>query len=274
MKSGINHWAFPAGMPVRNALSLAREIGFDTFELCVGDEGPVTLNATEKDVSAIRRHADKLGIALTSIGSGMGWKYPLSSPDPKIRQQGKEAVEQTLRIAQWAGADTVLVVPGIVTPFVPYDAALENALTSIQSLVPVAEQLQVTIGIENVWNKLLLSPVEMRDFIDQCDSPRVGAFFDIGNVLLYGYPEQWIQILGKRIRTVHAKDFRAASGNMDGFVMLMEGDVNWPAVVSALQGIGYAGPLTAELGPYTHSHETTLRHAHASLKTILEMARR
>ncbi len=272
MKTGINQWAFPGGMPLKSALALAKKIGFETFEICVGDEGPIPLTISEKDVTALRVQADKLGIALTSVASGMGWKYPLSSPDPAVRHKGSEIVEQTLQIARWAGADAVLVVPGMVTPEVSYDIAIENALGSLQDLVSAAEQAQVCLAVENVWNKFLLSPVEMRDFIDQCESAYVGAFFDIGNVLLHGYPEQWIRILGKRIRKVHAKDFRVSAGNLDGFVMLMEGDVNWPKVVEALQAVGYAGPLTAEYGPYPHSCETLLRHCHASLKTIIGLA--
>lgn len=271
MKTGINQWAFPAEMPAATALGAAKNIGFETFEVCVGDKGPTPLDITEKEATAIRTQAEKLGIALTSIGSGMGWQYPLSDPDPKVREQGKEAVRQSLRIARWLGADAVLVVPGIVTPDNPYDAALENALASVQALVPDAEQLQVRIGIENVWNKLLLSPVEMRDFIDQCESEYVGAYFDIGNIILMGFPEQWIRILGSRICKIHAKDFRAPVGNLDGFVMLMEGDVNWPAVMAALRDAGYEGPLTAEYGAYKHSLETTLRHCLASLQAILAL---
>lgn len=274
MKTGISHWAFPEDMPANEALKLAKDIGFETFEVCVGDEGPLLCNAPEDEVKAIREQAKRLGIAITSVASGMGWKYPLSSPDAKIREKGQEAVVQSLQIAQWLGADAVLVVPGIVTEEVSYDVALENALGTLKELTPTAEKLQVTIAIENVWNKLLLSPVEMRDFIDQFESPYVGAYFDIGNILLYGYPDQWIRILGSRIRKIHAKDFRAPVGNLDGFVMLMEGDVNWTAVVTALNDIGYDGPLTAEYWPYKHSLEAMLRHCHASLEMIVKLAGR
>lgn len=273
MKTGISQWAFPGDMPAKSALALAKKIGFESFELCVGDEGPVLLSISEKEISTLHLQADKAGIAITSVATGMGWKYPLSSPDPAVRQKGSEVIERMLQIARWVGADAVLVVPGLVTPEVSYDIALENALNTLQDLVPAAEQAQVCLALENVWNKFLLSPVEMRDFIDQFESVHVGAFFDIGNVLLHGYPEQWIRILGKRIRKVHAKDFRASAGNFDGFVMLMEGDVHWPNVIAALQAAGYSGPLTAEYGPYPHSCETLLRHCHASLKSIIALAK-
>ena len=271
MKTGINQWAFPADMPVEQALKLSKDIGFESFEVCVGEEGPVPLDITEKKAAAIRSQATRLDIELCSVGCGMGWQYPLSSPDPAVREKGREAVARCLQIARWLEAQSVLVVPGLVSEETPYDVALENSLSAIQDLVPAAEKFQVSIAIENVWNKFLLSPVEMRDFIDQCDSEYVGAFFDIGNILPYGYPEQWIRILGKRVHALHAKDFRVSAGNMDGFVMLLEGDVNWPEVMRALTGVGYTGPLTAEYGPYAHSLETMLRHCQASLEAILAM---
>lgn len=271
MKTAINQWAFPGDMPAAKAISLAKEIGFDAFEVCVGLKGPTPLDSSQSDIAAIRKHAADTGIELTSVGSGLGWDLPLSSPDPAVRTKGKDALKKTLQIAQWLGVDTVLTVPGVVSPEVSYDVALENALNAIQDVVPTAESLKVSIAVENVWNKLLLSPTEMRDFVDQFDSEYVGAYFDIGNIILYGYPEQWIRILGKRIRMAHAKDFRASTGNFDGFVMLMEGNVNWPQVMAAFRDIGYDKALVAEYGPYTHSLEAMLKHVLVSLKTIITL---
>ena len=271
MKTGINQWAFPPDWTTEAAMKSAKGIGFASFEICVGEDGPVSIDATENEIANLRSTAKQLGLEVSSVASGMGWQYPLSSPDPQLREQGKTAVAKELQIAQWLGADAVLVVPGVVTPEVAYDTALENTLAAIEDLLPVAEKLQVAIAVENVWNKFLVSPVEMRDFIDQFDSPYVRAFFDIGNIMLYGFPEQWIRILGRRIAKVHAKDFRTNVGNLDGFVMLMEGEVDWPAVVTALHEVGYTGPLTAEYGPYPHSLETMLRHAHSSLEAIIAL---
>jgi len=176
-----------------------------------------------------------------------------------------------LEIASWLGADSLLVVPGVVDNRTSYDVALENALSGVRELVPIAERLKVTLAIENVWNKFLLSPTEMRDFIDQCESEYVGAYVDVGNMIPYGFPEQWIRILGKRVRAVHMKDFRSSVGTMGGFVMLMEGDVNWPAVMAALREIGYDKSLTAEYGAYTYSREAMLAHVLTSLQTILRL---
>jgi len=271
MKAAINQWAFPADMPAVKAISMAKEIGFEAFEPCVGIRGPIPLAATKADIEAIRKHAADAGMELTSIGCGLGWDLPMTSPDPSVRQRGKEALSKTLQIAQWMGVDSVLTVPGLVTPEVSYDVAMENALASIQDLVPTAEKLKVTIAVENVWNKFLLSPIETRDFIDQFDSEYVGAYMDVGNIILYGYPEQWIRILGKRIRMAHAKDFRASTGNMDGFVMLLEGSVDWPRVMAAFREVGYDRALVAEFGPYTYSLEALLKHVLVGLKTILSL---
>ncbi len=269
MLIGINQWAFPKDMATEDALKLAARLGYQSFEVCVGEDGPLPLDITETEATTIRRTADRFNLVLSTVGTGLGWQYPLTSPAPEVREKGIEVTGRALQIARWLGAHTVLTVPGIVSPEVSYDVALENALASVQKMVSLAEKLQVAIGIENVWNKFLLSPVELRDFIDQCESDYVGAYVDTGNIVLYGYPEQYLRILGQRVRAVHAKDFRASAGNFDGFVMLMEGDVNWPAVVAALADIGFDGALTAEYGPYTHSLEVMLRHVQASLEAII-----
>jgi len=271
MLPGINQWGFPGDLPVTEAITLAHHIGFSAFEVCVGDQGPTPLDLTEKDVTAIRNHADSLGIALCSVANGMGWEYHLTSQDASNREKAKETVARTLQVAAWLGADAVLVVPGVCDEKTPYDVALENALASVRELADTAEKLKVSIAVENVWNKFLLSPVEMRDFIDRCESEFVGAYFDTGNIMLYGAPEQWIRILGNRIRAIHLKDFRRAVGNLDGFVMLMEGDVNWPEVMAALREIDYDRALTAEYWPYKHSLEAMLRHVLVSEQAILAL---
>jgi hexulose-6-phosphate isomerase len=271
MLPGINQWGFPGDLPVTEAMTLAHRIGFSAFEVCVGNQGPTSLGLSEKEATAIRKHAEYLGIALCSVANGMGWEYQLTSPDASNREKAKETVAQTLQVAAWLGADAILVVPGVCDDATVYDVALENALASVRELAGTAEKLKVSIAIENVWNKFLLSPVEMRDFIDQCESEYVGAYFDTGNIMLYGHPEQWIRILGNRIRAIHLKDFRRAVGNLDGFVMLMEGDVNWPAVMAALREIDYSRALTAEYWPYKHSLEAMLRHVLASEQAILAL---
>ena len=271
MKPSINQWAFPGEMPAQEAISIAKRIGFQAFEPCVGEGATIDINATEEEVTAIRIHAEKEGIELCSIGCGLGWKYALGHPDEEKQDEAVAINAKVLEIAHWLGAPSVLVVPATVSPEVPYDVALEASLDGVRKLVPTAERLKVSIALENVWNKFLLRPVEMRDFIDQCESQYVGAYLDTGNIVLYGYPEQWIRILGARICAIHAKDFRAAVGTGGGFVMLMEGDVNWPAVMDALREAGFDGALTAEFGPYQHSRAVMLEHVLTSLKAIIAL---
>jgi hexulose-6-phosphate isomerase len=174
-----------------------------------------------------------------------------------VRKRNVEFTQKALQIARWLGTDAYLHVPGGVDVFfqpdaevVPYDAAYERARAVIQELVPAAEAAGVAIGIENVWNKFLLSPLEMRDFIDSFGSKQVGSYFDVGNVLLTGYPDQWIRILGKRIKRVHVKDFKRSVGTAAGFCDLLEGDVDFAAVKQALAEIHYDGYVTSEILPY------------------------
>ena len=170
-----------------------------------------------------------------------------------------------LEVASWLKVNTILVVPGAVDvifdptrPVVSYEVVYQRAQESLKKLVPLAEKFKVNIAIENVWNKFLLSPLEMRHFVDEFDSEYLGVYFDVGNVILYGYPEQWIKILGKRIKKVHFKDFKREIGTLAGFVNLLYGDVNWPAVIKALQDVQYDDYVIAELFPPQYYSESII----------------
>ncbi|MCK5733756.1 MAG: sugar phosphate isomerase/epimerase, partial [Candidatus Latescibacteria bacterium] len=262
MKKSINQWAF-AKDTARGCMELAKDAGFEAIELALAEDGDITLDSTETEIRAIRETADRIGIELASLATGLFWSYSLTSNDADMRKKALDVAKKELEIAGWLGVDAILVVPGAVgvdfvpgSEVIPYDVAYERALAAIRELAPVAEQLKVTVGVENVWNKFLLSPLEMRDFVDAVDSDYVGVYFDVGNVIATGYPEHWIQILGKRIKRVHFKDFRRNVGTLDGFVDLLEGDVNWPEVMAALRKIGYKSYATAEMiPPYTHHPE-------------------
>jgi L-ribulose-5-phosphate 3-epimerase len=261
MQKGINYWAFPPGrdgLPVDplQAMRTARELGFDCFELTIQAAGLVSLATTCDQAEQVRQAAQALGLRLATVASGLAWSASPTHPDPAVREQAVRAYEKILQIAAWLGAETILYIPGMVSAgFVPefapqpYDRVDTWAHESLSRLLPTAERLGVKIGVENVWNRYLLSPLEMRAFIDDFGSPLVGSYFDVGNVMLYGHPEHWIQILGARIFAVHLKDFRVAVGNLDGFVDLLSGDVDFPAVMRAFQQIGYNGPFTAEIVP-------------------------
>ena len=252
MKKGISVWAYDPKRPLPEVFRMAKESGFDGVEVAIADDGPITPQSSPADCRRIVEQAGEAGIELTSLASGLGWKYPIISPTASIRDQAIAKTRGSLDVARSLGLDTILLVPGTVDPSTPYDVAYKNAQSALNELVPHAEANGVAIGVENVWNKFLLSPLEMAKFLDEIGSPFVGAYFDVGNVILTGFPEQWIGILGSRIKRIHFKDFKRSVGTLAGFCPLTEGDVDWPAVLAALKAIGYApgglgdGWVTAE----------------------------
>ncbi|MDD9265626.1 sugar phosphate isomerase/epimerase family protein [Paenibacillus sp. GCM10023248] len=277
MKKGINIWSFPGSMKVEACISVAKEAGFDGIELALNETGELSLESNESEIKRYRQVADEQGIELTSLASGLYWTYPITSAKAGTRQKSKDIVKKQLESAAILGVDTILVVPGAVgvdfipdSEVVPYDQAYDYALEGISELAEVAESYKVSIGIENVWNKFLLSPLELRDFIDKINSPYVGSYFDVGNVVYAGYPEHWISILNKRIKKVHFKDYRRAAGGLHGFVDLLAGDVNYPEVVKALQAIGYEDYVIAEMIPgYTHHGQQIVFNTSGAMDAIL-----
>ena len=278
MKKGISVWSFADGVPLKEKFALAKRAGFDGVELALDETGEFGLNVTKGEAEQIAAAAKAAGVELYSVASGLYWKYSLSSSDEKMREKAKECVKRQLEIASWLNCDTILVIPGAVSvSFAPelgveeYDKAYSRSLSALKELAPVAEKFKVAIGLENVWNNFLLSPLEMRDFIDEIGSDYVGSYFDVGNVVYSGYPEQWIKILGNRIKKVHFKDYRRAVGSLDGFVDLLAGDVNWKAVRAAFREVGYDGWVTGEmLPPYSQYPEAILFNTSFSLDKIIK----
>jgi L-ribulose-5-phosphate 3-epimerase len=261
MKISASYWMFKggleAGKPITEAMQEAKELGFDAIELAIAGKGVLTHQTTQGQCEDIAAMGKKIGIEISSLASGESWTCSPTSNDPDTRKRIIEFTQKALQIAKWLGIDAYLFVPGAVDVFflpdaevIPYDICYERASEAIRQILPSAKETGVTICIENVWNKFLLSPLEMRDFIDSFNSEMVGAYFDVGNVLLTGYPEQWIRILGERIKRVHVKDFKLSVGTVEGFVDLLEGDVNFQTVKEALFDIGYDGYVTAELLPF------------------------
>ena len=269
MKLATNPWSM-AVKDVYEQIALAKRVGYDGIELVLEAEGPSGMDATPEDWAKIRVYAAEQGLEIHSVATALLWQSPLTANDEETRKRALEIVEKQLDMAKAVGADSILVVPGSVSPGkngVSYDIAYDRALAAIKALAPKAEQLQIKICLENVWNNFLISPLEMRDFVDKVDSPYVLAYLDVGNLILYGFPEQWVRILGNRIGKVHFKDHRKqAAGN--GFVDLMAGDVNWPEVMEALREIGYDGWVTAEMGTYRHYPEAMLHTTLFAMKEI------
>ena len=276
MKKGISIWSFPA-MSLKESFALAKDAGFDGVEVALAEDGEVNLKSTEKDLLKVKADAENAGIQLYSVASGLYWDNWLTSDDKAEREKAKEIVKIHLNAAKTLGADTILVVPGSVnadfvseTKVVDYKTAYERSLEAFMELREYAEKCGVSIGIENVWNKFLTSPMEMRGFIDTIGSDFVGSYFDVGNVLFNGYPEHWINILAEKIKKVHFKDYRKAAGGLHGFVDLLAGDVNYPAVMDALKSVGYDGWVTAEMIPnYKYYTEAIIYNTSYSMDKIL-----
>jgi L-ribulose-5-phosphate 3-epimerase len=219
-----------------------KEAGFDGVEMM-----------SHMDQDEVIRGRDETGLLIPSVCGARHWDKPLTHPDEKVRAEGLEALKQTLRDAQRYGASSVLLVPAVVNKEVGYADAYARSQIEIRKAIPLAEELGVKIAIENVWNHFLLSPLEAARYIDEFNSPAVVWHFDVGNLVNYGWPEQWIRILGKRIHHVHIKEFsrkkRDSEGLWKGFnVPFLEGDVDWPAVMKAFEDIRYNGWGIAEQG--------------------------
>lgn len=291
MKKAVSMWAFPGDMPLAERIRRAGELGFEGIELCLAEHGEFSLDSSDAEVLALKRAADAAGVQLGTVCSGLFFQYSLTSSREDVRLGAMRVVRKEVDFAALIGAGVALVVPGIVgcdfkarevvpdaeeggyfagDEVVDYDTAWSRSLAALQELAPYARAKGVVIGVENIWGRFLLSPLEMRDFIDAVGSDWVQAYFDVGNCLLFGYPQHWIKILGRRLAAVHAKDFRRGTARLEGFVDLLAGDVDWPAVYEALAAAGFTGWVTAEATPvYRHYPELTAVAASAALDRIL-----
>lgn len=267
MKKGLNQCsALPQGLSRREQFERTKKAGFE------GIEFDITEPLKTVEINEIKDLAGEFELPVTSLMSSLSWQYHLTSNDVNDREQAKEIVKNLIYTAKELEADTVLLVPGVVDENVTYTEAYNNALNSLMELKPYIEEMKVDVGIENVWNKFLTSAFEMRDFIDKIDCEYVGSYFDIGNVLINGYPEYWIEILGKRIKKVHIKDFKtnAGGGGYFGFVDLGAGDVNWTRVMEALRKIGYDDYISCEVATYDVCPQTSLENMSRVFDEILK----
>src|SRR3954453_15345074 len=242
--SAVEYSMLPSNLSVEERFQLAKDAGFERIEC------PTTKNPGEAE--QMKKAAENAGIKIHSVMNMDHWKYPLSSADTSVVEKSLEGARVSLNNAHLWGADTVLIVPGVVNESTTYQAAYKKSQESLRKLIPLAEQLKGVIAAEEVWNKFLLSPLEFVSYVDSFQTPWVRAYFDVGNVVLYGYPQDWIRTLGHRIAKLHIKDFsfRRGAGGQDSvakWVNLGEGDINWPEVYAALHDIGYQGTATLEL---------------------------
>ncbi|MCG6190336.1 sugar phosphate isomerase/epimerase family protein [Maribellus maritimus] len=244
LKKSLGFGMIKEELSLTDKFKLIKDLGFDGVEL----NSPIDL-----DKSEVLEAKAKSGIELPSVVNKDHWKKPLSDPNPEVRKQCIKSVAQSLQDVKDLGGDTVLVVPGVVNEEVDYEQAYNTALDSIRELIPYAEKTGMQIALENVWNNFLISPVEAKRFVDEINHPLVGWYFDIGNIMRYGWPEQWIKTLNSRIMKLHIKEYSRemmnTKGLWEGFkVNLLDGDNNWPVVMKAVSEINHQGGwLTAEV---------------------------
>ena len=281
LTKGISYWSFPGGLegtkPVAEAFGEAKRAGFESVEVCLSETGDVSMETTEKSAKEIVGQARDAGIRISSVATGLFWDKSLTASDEQVRAQAMDIGRQLINVAAWLELDAVLLIPGAVDVFfnpasevVDYQDVWDRATSAVEGLLPQAKAAGVAICVENVWNKFLIGPMEIKSFIDQFQSEYVRSYFDVGNAMLVGYPEHWIRILGERIKRVHFKDFRCSAGTADGFVDLLSGDVNWPGVIEALADVGYDGFVTAEMIPiYKHYPEALIENTSRAMDAIL-----
>ncbi len=278
MKTGVSFYTFGQDVDIAEACGQCKKAGYDGVELVLSEQGQLNMRTKDADMLRMRRMIEDMGLKVCSVGAWNMWEHNLAGDDRADVQYAKDIARKQIDAAAALGADTVLIVPGWVgTNFAPgiirYDRAYENAQKALSELAPYSAAAQVCMGIENVWNKFLLSPLEFRRFLDEIGSPYVGAYFDVGNIIYIGYPEQWIDILGtKHIKKLHFCDCRSEQAGLGMFVDLFEGDVDFEAVMKAVHRIGYDDWLTVEFLPnYKRFPYQSVINARLSLETILSI---
>lgn len=282
MYGQISYWAFQDGLTGRRklveAMGLAGKAGFDGIELCIGGEGELTPNTTSQQARQLASAARAIEIRVDSVANGLLWGCNPASARKQTRDRAIKLTRRCLEVTADLGVKYMLVLTGHVDVFfdpraevVPYDECYKRSVAFGRSIATTAEKLGVTACFENVWNRFLTSPLEMKQFIKDIDSPKVGVYFDVGNVWNMGYPQHWIKILGRQIKRVHVKDFKRSVGTAEGFCQLGDGDVPLADSLKLLAKGGYKGPVTAEVfpGPDDDDEMAFLRTTARRLRKIL-----
>jgi hexulose-6-phosphate isomerase len=259
---GISYLSFENGLAnnesIESALSQTKSNGFDALELSVSSEGVINTNTSKAECETIRKKIDDSGIFIDSIATGMSWGVSPTSDDESIRKKSISLHQNALKVASYLDCKALLFVPGVVkSPISPeivrYDRALDRLREAINQMLPIAEDLNVDLCMENVWNGFFYSPIELRDFVDSFDSDKLGVYLDIGNLIGYQqYPPHWIELLNSRIKRVQIKDFQE---NFDwtgsySFCDIGAGDVPWNETITALNSIQYESTIIAEMLPW------------------------
>ena len=279
MIKGISYLSFENGLAntqsIESALAQTKTYGFDALELAISTEGVLNTSTTKAECKIIRQKIDDSGIFVDSLASGMSWGISPTSEDEATRNKSISLHKDALQVASNLGCKALLFVPGVVkspisSEIVRYDKALDRIRDAINQLLPIAEDLDVDLCMENVWNGFFYSPIELRDFVDSFESNKLGVYLDVGNLIGYQqYPPHWIELLNSRIKRVQIKDFQE---NFDwtgsfSFCDIGTGDVPWKETIEALKSINYQNTIIAEMLPWD---ETILSRTSAAMDQLFD----
>ena len=279
MIKGISYLSFENGLEntqsIESALEQTKTYGFDALELSVSNEGIINTNTSKEECRIIRQKINDSGIFVDSIATGMSWAISPTSEDKATRNKSISLHKDALQVASNLGCKALLFVPGVVkspisSEIVRYDKALDRIRDAINQLLPIAEDLDVDLCMENVWNGFFYSPIELRDFVDSFESNKLGVYLDVGNLIGYQqYPPHWIELLNSRIKRVQIKDFQE---NFDwtgsfSFCDIGKGDVPWKETIEALKSINYQNTIIAEMLPWD---ETILSRTSAAMDQLFD----
>lgn len=244
MKIGVTQIIL-GNMSLDDTLSLCQDAGYDAVELTFGEGKDTDINMSDSELKGIATKCESAGVEIASITAGYANRGNLLSPDAETRNNGVKSLSRGLEVAGALGVGGILLHPGQLSVEGTYQQVWDNLVDILKDLAPSASKHKVAISLENVWNKFLLSPKEMREIVDEIGSDWVGTYLDTANMMAYGYPEHWIRELGLRIKRVHFKDFSRGSHR---FVNLLDGDTDWAAVMEAFRAVGYDGYVVHEVG--------------------------
>ena len=279
----LNYWVmggFDASLAPKMAIDKVKDWGLDGIELTFGDL--LKEDITKEELEDLSSYAKEKGVKLASLATGFYWGCSLSAEDKETRDRAIEFTKKYIKAAASIGAELILVVPGAVeipfeenAPIVPYEIAWKNSISSLKEVVNLAEEKGIHLGLENVWNNFLLSPIEMKLFLEEIGSDYIGVYFDVGNVTRIGVPEHWISSLGKKwIKAIHIKNFtrQDACGGLKGFGEdILVGEVDMQSIKSSLQEIAYQGPITAEMIPFSRLPDLNIPDLALAEKTAKSM---